>query len=412
MPLRAQEAKDATRWIASHLEPLSGGVSGPMPAGLAEIVAGARVVGLGESAHHTRELLQLRSRLTRELVERHGFRAVAMETGYADALLLDAWLRDPSVAEPDLAKALPYAGDGELEELREPLRWLRAYNATQPANRRVRFIGIDLSNGGGALRPPFDRVWEYLDRVDPAIARASRERLGPVLDRIGSGYSRTAKQRFDSLSAGEKSLLDSELASLRDRIGRRRSAHVRSSTTADHEGARHALDVAAQTLEFMRSDARDPANPRDHALASNVEWTLASLPARSKLIVWAHNAHVQKQPIDVPQMQMPSPPTSMGELLSRRFGDRYRAIGTVVDRIAPDSARAEQTSIDGLFAAVGAPAFLLNLRGVAPASSVPLWFRRTHPMRFESLYLRTAPALAFDALVYLDHATPATRITR
>src|SRR5829696_9642040 len=194
------------QWIASRMEPVPIGEkdSSIVPAELARVVHGARVIGLGESAHHKHELQQLRFQLTRELVRRHGVRAVTMETGYADALLLERWLSDPAVSEPDLSAALPYAGDGEQEEIRAALRWLKRYNDRQPVDSRVRFIGIDMSNGGGALRPPVERVWEYLDRVDRELARASRSRLAPALEQLGSGYSRTAKQRFDSLSADER----------------------------------------------------------------------------------------------------------------------------------------------------------------------------------------------------------------
>src|SRR5215210_7594429 len=167
-------ASDSLReWIRSRLVPLriSEEDSATAPAELARVVRGARVIGLGESAHHKHELQRLRFQLTRELIRRHRVRVVAMETGYADALLLERWLSDPAVSEPDLSAALPYAGDGEQEELRAALRWLKQYNDRQPAASRVQFIGIDMSNGGGSLRPPLERAWEYLARVDGDVAR-------------------------------------------------------------------------------------------------------------------------------------------------------------------------------------------------------------------------------------------------
>ncbi|HKH94831.1 MAG TPA: erythromycin esterase family protein [Gemmatimonadaceae bacterium] len=402
-------ATDTVReWIASRMEPVPIGEkdSSIVPAGLARVVRGARVIGLGESAHHKHELQQLRFQLTRELVRRHGVRAVTMETGYADALLLDQWLSDPSVSEPDLSAALPYAGDGEQEEIRAALRWLKRYNDRQPVDSRVRFIGIDMSNGGGALRPPVERVWEYLDRVDRELARASRSRLAPALEQLGSGYSRTAKQRFDSLSADERTLIVREVASLRDRMTQQRVVYVGATSSREYEQARHALEVAEQTLDFMRHDARDPSNPRDHALANNVLWALKTLPPSSGLVVWAHNAHVQKQPIDVPAMRMATPPPSMGVLLEQRLGDRYRAIGTAVGSFPPDSTRADPASVDALFASLGKPSFFLGFRDEPGPASTPGWLRMPQLMRFESLYIRVVPARAFDALVYVDRASP------
>jgi len=329
-----------------------------------------------------------------------------METGYADALVLERWLGDPAAREPDLSAALPYAGDGKQEEIRAALRWLKQYNDRQPAGSRVRFIGIDMSNGGGALRPPLERAWEYLDRVDGDFARGSRGRLGPVLEGLGSGYSRTAKQRFDSLSAEERTMIVREVAALRDRLTQRHRVYVRASSSREHEQASHALEVAEQTLDFMQHDARDPSNPRDRAMASNVLWVLKTLPPNSGLIVWAHNAHVQKQPIDVPVMQMATPPPSMGVLLERQLGRGYRAIGTLVGRFLPDSSPADPASVDALFASIEAPSFFVRLSDEGAALPALAWLRAPRLMRFESLYIRVAPALAFDALVYVDRVSP------
>jgi erythromycin esterase len=408
VPASSPAADTVRQWIASSMEPVRIGEndSTTVPAGLARVVRGARVIGLGESAHHKHELQQLRTQLTRDLIRQHGVRAVTMETGYADALLLERWLSDPAVSEPDLSAALPYAGDGEQEAIRAALRWLKRYNDSQPAASRVRFIGIDMSNGGGALRPPVERVWEYLDRVDGDIARGSRGRLAPALERLGSGYSRTAKQRFDSLSADERALIVREVAALRDRMTQRRADYVRRTSSPEYEKARHAVEVAEQTLDFMRHDARDPSNPRDRALAANVLWALKTLPPNAGLIVWAHNAHVQKQPIDIPAMRMATPPPSMGVLLAQQLGDRYRVVGTTVGRFPPDSTHADSASVDARFAALGKLSFFVGMRDEPGLAPVPGWFRTPQLMRFESLYIRVAPALAFDALVYVDRASP------
>ncbi|MGH2887976.1 MAG: erythromycin esterase family protein, partial [Solirubrobacteraceae bacterium] len=51
---------------------------------LGEAVGDARVVAIGESAHYSREFLLLRHRLLRYLVERHGFGAYALESGFPE----------------------------------------------------------------------------------------------------------------------------------------------------------------------------------------------------------------------------------------------------------------------------------------------------------------------------------------
>lgn len=66
-----------------------------------------RVVAIGESAHYNHEFLVLHHRLLRYLVERHGFTAYAMESGFPEGQRADTWVRDGS---PDqLGSVLPPA---------------------------------------------------------------------------------------------------------------------------------------------------------------------------------------------------------------------------------------------------------------------------------------------------------------
>lgn len=51
---------------------------------LDEAIGDARVVAIGENAHYNRESYRLRHRLMRYLVERHGFGAYAMESGFVE----------------------------------------------------------------------------------------------------------------------------------------------------------------------------------------------------------------------------------------------------------------------------------------------------------------------------------------
>jgi erythromycin esterase len=60
---------------------------------LDQVIGDSRVVAIGESAQYTREFFQLRHGLLRHLVERHGFSAYAMESGFVEGWLVDAWVR-------------------------------------------------------------------------------------------------------------------------------------------------------------------------------------------------------------------------------------------------------------------------------------------------------------------------------
>jgi erythromycin esterase len=60
---------------------------------LADLLGDARVVAVGESAHFLREYTLLRHRLLRFLVERCGFTAFGLESGFSEGRAVDAWVR-------------------------------------------------------------------------------------------------------------------------------------------------------------------------------------------------------------------------------------------------------------------------------------------------------------------------------
>jgi erythromycin esterase len=147
-------------------------------------------------------------------------------------------------------------------------------------------------------------------------------------------------------------------------------------------------------------------------MAENVAWILDHAPEGSKIVLWAHNGHVSKQP------------GSMGSYLARRYGaemvvlgfacheGRYTAIrpgrGLVDDNQAKPSASG---SLEWHLHETGLPRLVLDLRKAskdAPASS---WLRRPHDLRSigalameRQFYPSVVPNL-YDVLIYFDKTT-------
>lgn len=336
-----------TAWIRREGYPLLAGPDGVDLPPLTRSIRTARIIGMGESLHHTHELLTLRFEVLKAMVVEHGVRGLAMETGYVDALLLDDWIDGTTLAEPDFSRALPFVDEGYIQEMRAALRWIHEHNRSVPARERVRFFGIDLSGAGGTLSTPVQSVLAYLDQVDPDFSARSRGVLeGPVRE-LGDGWPRDANERYSRMGASSRAALRAGVMALGDTLQARRTGYVRRSSPGAFSRAERAARVAEQTLSFVQAGPMHPDNPRDHALAENAVWALSQLRPGAKMIIWAHNAHVQKQPIDVPAMQMPQPVPSMGQILWRRFGRRYLAVGTAVgvyeDGGAPDAGTVDWT---------------------------------------------------------------------
>lgn len=144
-------------------------------------------------------------------------------------------------------------------------------------------------------------------------------------------------------------------------------------------------------------------------MVANTEWAMTRLGSGRRAVLWAHNAHVQRTPIEGPASPSSDPVQSMGVILGKKLGSRYLAIGTAYGGPSIDSATAPATgSLDATLATVGPSRFLLAFDSISDRSARE-WLDRPRLIRFQTGYLRTPPAKAFDAIVFFDGVMTARR---
>ena len=140
---RAQEAVPPAvlEWVRANAVVLEGSSpdleDGDLDA-LAPVLGDAKVVGIGEGTHGTKEFFEFRDRVVRWLARRGELDAVLWETGFDRSLEREAALNDPAVALEDVGLLGGVWGTDENEAL---LAFLRGHNAG--AARPVRFVGVD-----------------------------------------------------------------------------------------------------------------------------------------------------------------------------------------------------------------------------------------------------------------------------
>jgi erythromycin esterase len=92
---RQQARAAAAAWLRPRSAPLPPIAGTPLISALApldSLAARARVIGIGEATHGSREFGDLRLTLTRYLIERHGFRLVAIEASVNQLSVLNRYI--------------------------------------------------------------------------------------------------------------------------------------------------------------------------------------------------------------------------------------------------------------------------------------------------------------------------------
>jgi erythromycin esterase-like protein len=422
----ASHALAALRSVAVPFE-----AEGPGFDALLRRVADARFVLLGEASHGTHEFYLLRARLTRRLIEEHGFRAVAIEGDWPDAYRVNRWVRGHG-ADANAADAL-----GSFRRfptwmwrnsvVLEFVEWLHGWNAARPESRRTGFYGLDLYS----LYASMEAVLRYLDDVDPVAARRARDRYA-CFERFRDdaqhyGYATS----FGATPSCEQEVLR-QLREMRERAGELAAMDGRF-TADDHFHAEQNARLVRNAEAYYRSMFRGRVlswNVRDRHMAESLDALTVHLagtgPQPVKVVVWAHNSHLG----DARATEMgDSGEWNLGQLVRERHGTEAALVGFTTWRgtvTAADDwdqpARRKNVrpalagSYESLFHEVGRPSFLFvppaadaapPARGAGTTVPEPLLERaigviyRPETER-QSHYFEARISRQFDAVVHVD----------
>src|SRR5262249_42955354 len=133
-----------------------------------------------------------------------------------------------------------------------------------------------------------------------------------------------------------------------------------------------------------RGDVNGSVNVRDRAMADNIGWLLDHEPRGTRMVVWAHNGHVAREP------------GQMGSHLWKRFGKAVVTFGFSFNQGSFQSMQipfgrgklheftvppAPPGSLDATLAATGLPLLALDLRDVPQSGAIADWFAAPHNTR-------------------------------
>lgn len=248
--------------------------------------AGATVVLLGEASHGTSEFYRARAAITRRLVERHGFRIVAVEADWPDAATIDRHVRGLPAqgnAPPPFQRFPTWMWRNR--EMSEFFAWLRAHNMAQAPERRASFHGLDLYSLNASIRA----VVDYLDRVDPDAAAVARRRYGCLAPWASepAGYGRMALTQGYALCEQAVTDMLRELLEMRLKYSARNGHDWFDAT----QNARLVRDAEAY-YRAMYYGSAESWNLRDGHMFETLRHLLDAGGPGARAVVWAHNSHI------------------------------------------------------------------------------------------------------------------------
>ncbi|MEL7159949.1 MAG: erythromycin esterase family protein [Bacteroidota bacterium] len=272
-----------------------------------DYLANARIVGLGEATHGTREFFAFKHRLFRYLVEEHGYRALVFEMDFAEALFFDDYVRNGHGSPEQLMQDSMYLWLWQNEEVRDLLVWMREFNADRPAADQVRFLGND------AQTPRYNAtaLIRRLQQLDPQLAATTH--------RLTRGYRRLNRTTYRDAGKNRHHRIVEELRTVRDLLTNHKIKITALASEREYALLYQLSQNLLATEALLWSEHQAPyVNRRDLRLAINTQWWAERLG--TKTVAWAHNLHVGDHPALLNS-------GAMGSYLKDAYGAGYQSIG-------------------------------------------------------------------------------------
>ena len=279
------------------------------------------ILSIGEAAHGCKEMQELKLSVFKEMVEKRGFTAFALEADYGECAEINRYIQGGEGSAEEMVQkfAFPIYHTKEMAEL---ISWMREWNASAPEDKKVRFYGFDMQDPEGS--------YAFLKEYSLSHKLTSEEEFSKNLDCIkDENFSLNEKNAGEVItfldSLKEKVEKSPEEAEKEKRNAANEQEATDKQAFKENQDFLMELNTVRQAAETWLSKENSSVL-RDRDMEENVKKILEieQKIGSGKLVISAHDGHIQKEnPIY----------NSMGVLLTKDFGEAYYAIGTDVWKV-------------------------------------------------------------------------------
>lgn len=331
------------------------------------------LLGFGEALHAWNggeAILQFRNQLFQRLVEQHGYSAIAIESSFPQSRVVNDFItgRSSVSCEAILNEGFSHRF-GQLKANRELIEWMQEYNADHP--NKVHFYGFDAPTDMAADSPRklLYFVLDYLASIDPVAAAKHHEQIDPLLGEDALWENPEAAMN-PSLAIGlspNATALRIATENLISGLHVRQPELIAKRSMEDFIEAVHYASEARQLLNYHAVLAEPSSdrqarllNIRDAMMADNVSYITSRERTHGKVLVFAHNTHLQRSKVEWQFGDEQVHWWPVGAHLDALFGSRYKVIASAVGAsLENEIGEPEADTLEALLTNTESPATLI-----------------------------------------------------
>lgn len=254
---------------------------------LGNLIKDKQMIGLGESAHGTKEFLQMKHRIFKYLAIKHGFTVFVMEDSYYQYSEINKYIINGEGDLNEISKHGYWAFN--VKERYDLIYWMKEYNQKiNNPSKKLKFFGMD------SFKAEFGKsdILSYLKKVDT------------------ENYNKF-KSKIELISG--QNLNQDSIKEIQEIFNAKRAEYIHKSSLDEYNHASHLLTNIIQYSEWKNDE-----DLREHQMADNIAWYLKNIDPESKMIISCHNSHVSFE--DSEELK------ATGAYIKELFGDRFMSI--------------------------------------------------------------------------------------
>lgn len=262
-----------------------------------------RIIGLGEATHGNVELQTVKKEVFQTLIEKDECRVFALEGDFGGCLKVNEYIHGGDGTAEEAAAEIGF-GLYRTEEMADFIEWMRAYNASVPAEKQASFYGFDMQR--------YDNNKEILFAYLKGVDAQAEEKLQDALKDMTDDTVYTQSKEVNQKAAETMKTFLEEMQTERER-------YIAASDEKSYEIA-YACGECIMQNATIQAGGVDYNTARDTYMAEKVG-TILELAEGGRVLISGHNGHIQKVSSNASY-------TCMGELLASAYGEAYYTIGT------------------------------------------------------------------------------------
>ena len=274
-----------------------------------------RIVAIGESSHGIGDYYEMKSALVQFLHEEMDFEVLAMEASYGDANL--AWRDIEELSVMELQNQTIF-GNYNCEEITPLFKYIKSKSKS---DKPLIYAGFDTQISSSYFQ---NKAKKLIAPYNPSYIQKIDELLQPYYAMYQASWSGDSTE----FNTHRDQLLDN-LNGLKEQLKEVKEASIKNGTAdeEDHRIMNQTLTGLATACTFSYKDRFNEQNLfkgmelRDKIMFDNFEQLMVDKYKDKKVIIWGHNAHIEKSGLVNVSHRW------LGHYLSDKYKEEYYALG-------------------------------------------------------------------------------------